>query len=127
MTDASFVQLSRRERQIMDVIYARGEATAAEVLADLPEPSTDASVRKLLRILEEKGHVDHERRGHSYVYRATIPHREASRSALRHVMDVFFQGSPSKAAAALLQGRRLSKEEADELARLIEKSARRGR
>ena len=121
--------LSRRERQILDLVYQLGEATAADVVARFPDEAGDASIRKLMRVLEEKGHLVHERRGHHYVYRPTVSHREASRSALRHVVDVFFQGSAHRAVTALIDPsqRRLSDEEREQLERLIAKAAREGR
>src|SRR4051812_49085562 len=94
--------LSRRERQIMDVVYARGEATAAEVLDGLPDPPTKTSVRTLLRILEEKGHLTHRQDGLTYVYKASRPRGRVGRSALRRVLQTFFDGSIEKAVAAHL-------------------------
>src|SRR5215470_4985098 len=94
--------LSRRERQIMDIVYARGEATAADVLAGLPDPPTKTAVRTLLRILEEKGHLTHRQEGLTYVYRASRPRGRAGRTALRRVLRTFFDGSLEKAVAAHL-------------------------
>ena len=123
------VDLSRRERQIMDVIYRLGRATAAQVVELLPDPPKDVTVRKLIRVLEEKGHLAHERRGREYVYRPTLPRSRARRAALKHLVDTFFDGSLSKAFAALLNVSRdsLTGEELDELAELIETTAREGR
>src|SRR6266849_2972154 len=95
--------LSRRERQIMDVLHARGAATAAEVLAGLPDPPGYSAVRALLRILEEKGHVRHRREGARYVYLSRTSPQSARRSALKRVVSTFFQGSVSQAMAALLE------------------------
>src|SRR5437667_12174301 len=95
-------QLSRRERQIMDALHARGNATAAEVLSALPDPPSYSAVRALLRILEEKGHVRHRREGARYVYVPRTSPESARRSALQRVVSTFFQGSVAQAMAALL-------------------------
>jgi predicted transcriptional regulator len=127
MADAS-VQLSRRERQIMDVIYRRGRATAAEVLDGLPDPPSYSAVRALLRLLEEKGHVQHEQDGPRYVYAPTVARDRARRSALKHVVRTFFDGSASEAMAALLDGEtRLDDAELDRLAAMIEQARKEGR
>src|ERR671925_464450 len=94
--------LSRRERQIMDIIYARGQATAAEVTAALPDPPSYSAVRALLRILEQKGHLRHEQDGPRYVFLPTVPRDRARRSAMRHLVRTFFDGSTEDAVAALL-------------------------
>src|SRR5437667_2265095 len=96
-------QLSRRERQIMDALHARGNATAAEVLAALPDPPSYSAVRALLRILEEKGHVKHRRDGARYVYLPRVSPETARRSALQRLVSTFFQGSVTQAMAALLE------------------------
>src|ERR1700741_1076026 len=103
MLDALTNQLSRRERQIMDVIYRHGRVTAAEVLADLPEPPGYSAVRAMLRLLEEKGEGRHERDGPRYVYLPTVNRDKARRSAMRHLVRTFFDGSTEDAVAALLQ------------------------
>ena len=127
MADAS-VQLSRRERQIMDVIYRRGRATAAEVLEDLPDPPSYSAVRALLRLLEAKGHVQHEQDGPRYVYAPTVARDRARRSALKHVVRTFFDGSASEAMAALLDGEaRLDDGELDRLSAMIEQARKEGR
>jgi predicted transcriptional regulator len=126
MADAP--QLSRRERQIMDVIYRRGRATAAEVLEDLPDPPSYSAVRALLRLLEEKGHVQHEQDGPRYVYAPTVARDRARRSALKHVVRTFFDGSASEAMAALLDGEtRLDDAELDRLSAMIEQARKEGR
>ena len=119
--------LSRRERQIMDVLFRRGRATAAEVMADLPGEPTSSTVRTQLRILEEKGHVRHEEEGLRYVYFPVVARSAARRSALRHLVDTFFEGSTEKAVAALLGGEssRIGQEELDRIADLVAK-ARKG-
>jgi predicted transcriptional regulator len=121
--------LSRRERQIMDVLYALGSATAAEVLERLPEPPSYSAVRAMLRILEEKGHVTHEQDGPRYLYRPTVERETARRGALEHLISTFFDGSPASAAAALLETAdgRIDDEGLRRLSQLIEKAKREGR
>jgi predicted transcriptional regulator len=120
--------LSRRERQILDILYQRGSATAADVQAGLPEPPSYSAVRALLRILEEKGHVRHEQDGPRYVYLPTIAHDNAQRSALRHVLQTFFNGSAEQAISALLgdSGGKLSTAELDRLASMIDTARKSG-
>lgn len=115
-------KLSRRERQIMDVLFRRGRATVAEVLDDLPNAPSYSAVRAHLRILEEKGHVTHSQEGPRYVYRAALAKDKAKRSALRHLVDTFFNGSPEQAMAALLDddASSLSDDELDRLSQLID-------
>jgi BlaI family transcriptional regulator, penicillinase repressor len=96
------ITLSRRERQMMDVLYARGRATAAEILEALPDPPTYSAVRAKLRVLEEKGHIRHEEESLRYVYLPTVPRDTARRSALRRIVSTFFDGSVEQAVAALL-------------------------
>ncbi|MSR60898.1 MAG: BlaI/MecI/CopY family transcriptional regulator [Planctomycetes bacterium] len=125
----SVLYLSKRERQILDVLYRLGEASASEVVASFPDEAGDASIRKLMRVLEEKGYLAHARRGHEYVYRPTVAHKDASRSALRHVVETFFGGSAHKAVSALIDPsqRRLTDEERAQLEKLIGKAAGEGR
>jgi predicted transcriptional regulator len=113
--------LSKRERQIMDILFRRGRATAAEVMADLPSDASNSTVRTQLRVLERKGHVRHEQDGLRFVYMPVVARRAARKSALRHVIDTFFDGSPEKAVAALLGGEaaKLSDEEFDRIAAMI--------
>ncbi|HWH71952.1 MAG TPA: BlaI/MecI/CopY family transcriptional regulator [Candidatus Sulfotelmatobacter sp.] len=122
-------QLSRRERQIMDIVHAKGQATAAEVLALLPEPPSYSAVRALLRILEEKGHVKHRREGARYIYVPRTSPETARRSALKRVVSTFFQGSVAQAMAALLEtpDTQLSETELTNLQQLIEKARKEGR
>src|SRR5918911_4967767 len=122
MVDYGQTQLSRRERQIMDVIYRLGRATAAEVLERLPDPPSYSAVRAMLRILEDKGHVRHEQDGPRYVYVPTVGRDNAKRSALRHILQTFFDGSAEQAISALLDesSSKLSPAELDRLARLID-------
>src|SRR5436309_8518671 len=121
--------LSRRERQIMDVLHAREQATAAEVLAALPDPPGYSAVRALLRILEEKGHIRHRRDGARYVYLPRVSRENARRSALKRVVSTFFQGSVAQAMAALLEtsDTHLSDTELTRLQQLIKKTRKEGR
>jgi BlaI family transcriptional regulator, penicillinase repressor len=120
--------LSRRERQILDILYQRGRATAAEVQAALAEPPSYSAVRALLRILEEKGHVRHEQDGPRYVYLPTVARGNAQRSAMRHMLQTFFDGSAEQAISALLDesSAKLSSAELDRLARLIDTARKSG-
>lgn len=120
--------LTRRERQIMDILYRRGRATANEVLEDLPGAPHYSTVRTQLRVLEEKGHVTHEEDGVRYVYMPALPRRAARKSALRHLVDTFFDGSAEQVVAAVLggEGARLSEEELDRIAELIERAKKEG-
>ena len=120
--------LSRRERQIIDILYAQGHATAAEVQAALPDPPSYSAVRAMLRILEDKGHVRHEQDGPRYIYRPTLNRDNAKRSALKHVLQTFFDGSAEQAISALLDesSTKLSDNELDRLARLIDQARRTG-
>ena len=117
-------QLSRRERQIMDVLYAHGPSTTAEVLDRLPQPPSYSAVRALLRILEEKGHVRHEQDGPRYVYLPRADRERARQSALKHLVQTFFDGSAEQAVAALLGsgGGRMAPAELERLATLIEQA-----
>ncbi|MCA1584899.1 MAG: BlaI/MecI/CopY family transcriptional regulator [Acidobacteria bacterium] len=116
--------LSRRERQIMDVLYRKGRATAAEIMRELPGDPSDSTVRTQLRVLEGKGHVRHEELGLRYVYMPVVARRAVRRSALRHVVDTFFDGSVEKVVAALLGGdrARLTDEELARIAELIDRA-----
>ena len=114
--------LSRRERQIMDVIYGRGQATAAEVAEAIPHPPSYSAVRALLRILEEKGYLRHESQGVRYVFLPTVKPSSARRSALKGIVRTFFGGSVEQTVAALLGQQKLSPEELDRLAALIDRA-----
>ena len=120
--------LTRRERQIMDILFRRGRATAAEVLEELPGQTSYSTVRTQLRVLEEKGHVRHAEEGLRYVYMPAVARRAARTSALRHLLDTFFAGSTEKAVAALLggEGARLSDEELDRITELVAKARKEG-
>jgi BlaI family transcriptional regulator, penicillinase repressor len=121
------VDLSRRERQIMDIIYRRGSATAADVTADLPDPPTSTAVRTMLRILENKGHLTHEQDGVRYLYRAVVDRDKARESMIGHMLKTFFNGSAEQAMATLIDraGSDLSDAELARLAGMIEKARKR--
>ena len=112
--------LSRRERQIMDVVYRVGKVTAAEVLAELPDPPSYSAVRAMLRLLEEKGHIRHEQDGPRYIYLPTVARSTVRKSALGHVVRTFFGGSVPTAMAALLESRPLSPEEYQRLSQMLD-------
>jgi predicted transcriptional regulator len=118
--------LSRRERQIMDILHRRGRATVAEVMSDLTGEPAYSTVRAQLRVLEEKGHIRHEEEQLRYVYLPAQSHRIASRSALKHLVDTFFQGSPEQVVEALLgkDGAGISRDELDRIADVIERARR---
>ena len=120
--------LSRRERQIIDILYRRGRATAAEVMEDLPGDSTSSTVRTQLRVLEDKGHVRHEQEGQRYIYTPAIARGTVRRSALKHLVETFFDGSVEQTVAALLGGdaSRLSDEQLDRIEDLIKKARKEG-
>ena len=120
--------LSRRERQIIDILYRRGRATAAEVMEELPADTTSSTVRTQLRVLEEKGHVRHGQDGQRYVYSPAVPRGTVRRSALKHLVETFFDGSVEQAVAALLggEGSRLSQQQLDRIEELIRKARKEG-
>jgi predicted transcriptional regulator len=122
-------KLSRRERQIMDALYRRGRATAAEILEEIPDPPGYSAVRAMLRVLEEKKHIRHEAEDLRYVYMPVVPRDKARRSAALHMLDTFFDGSAEQAVATLLNvsARNLSKDDFDRLAALVEKARQEGR
>jgi predicted transcriptional regulator len=121
-------ELSRRERQIIDILYTQGRGTAAEVQAALPDPPSYSAVRAMLRILEEKGHARHEQDGPRYVYLPTVARDNAKRSAMRHMLRTFFDGSAEQAISALLDdaSTKMSDVELDRLARMISDARRTG-
>ena len=120
--------LSRRERQIMDILYRLGTATAAEIRTHLPEAPSYSTVRALLRILEEKGHLKHHYDGPRYVFTPVVSRPAAQKSALRQMVRTFFDGSATQAVAALLDmsARELTEEELDKLGKLVEQAKREG-
>ena len=116
--------LSRRERQIMDILYRRGRATGIEVMADLAGDPSYSTVRTQLRVLERKGHVRHEENGAKFIYMPAVPRRSARKSALRHLVDTFFDGSVEKVVGALLggEGARVSEQELERIAEQVAKA-----
>jgi predicted transcriptional regulator len=128
MRRALHTALSRRERQIMDILFRRGRAAAADVMHDLPGEPSYSTVRTQLRVLEQKGHVRHEQDGVRYVYTPVVARHAARKSALRHVIETFFDGSPEKAVTALLGGEaaKLTGEQLDRIADLIARSRKDG-
>ena len=121
--------LSRRERQILDILYQRGKASAAEVRDAMEDAPSYSAVRALLRVLEDKGHVRHQAEGLKYVYVPAVARDKAKRSAVKHLVDTFFNESPEQVVAALLDvsSRRLTGEELDRMAAMIEKAKREGK
>ena len=128
MTSARDRALTRRERQIMDILYRRGRVTAAEVMSELSGEPNYSTVRTQLRVLEEKGQVRHEEEGLRYVYSPAVPRRMARKSALRHLVDTFFDGSAEQVVAAVLGGeaKRLSDDDLKRIADLVAKARKDG-
>jgi len=128
MASSLHTVLTRRERQIMDILFRRGRVTAAEVMSELPGNPSYSTVRTQLRVLEEKGHVRHDEEGLRYVYMPAVRVHTARKSALKHLVDTFFDGSAEKAVAALLGGAaaKVSAEELDRIADLIAKARKGG-
>lgn len=127
--NSSSQALTKRERQIMDVLYRLGRATAAEIMAEVPGEPTNSTIRTQLRVLERKGHVKHDEVGLRYLYMPLVPRHSARKSALRHVVDTFFDGSSVKAVAALLGGEasRVSDDELERIAELVRNARGDGR
>ena len=125
---ATHAVLTRRERQIVDILYRRGRATAGEVMEELPGQPSYSTVRTQLRVLEEKGHVRHEEQGLRYVYMPAVPRGAARKSALRHLIDTFFDGSAEQVVGALLggAGARLTDEELERIAELVARARKDG-
>src|SRR6202140_469975 len=121
--------LSRRERQILDILYARGRATAAEILGSLPDPPSYSATRALLRVLEDKGHVRHEEDGPRYVFMPRVPKERARRAALKPLLQTFFHHSTESAVAALLDvsAKKLTPQELDRIEALIEGARKEGK
>ena len=121
--------LSRRERQIMDILYQRGKSSASEVREAMPDAPSYSAVRAMLRILEEKGHVKHQAEGLKYVYAPVVGRDRAKRSAMKHLLDTFFSDAPEQAVATLLDvsSRSLKPEELDRMAEMIEKARKEGK
>ncbi len=122
-------QLSRRERQIMDIVFARGEATAAVITAALPDPPSQAAVRTMIRILENRGHLTHYKRGREFIYQPTVPRANAADRALDRVLHIFFDGSFEKAVATHLarHGEKMSPEQLKRLSALIRDAKQKGK
>ncbi|HKF20671.1 MAG TPA: BlaI/MecI/CopY family transcriptional regulator [Candidatus Angelobacter sp.] len=129
MDSQKHLQLGRRERQIMDVIYRRGQASVAEVRGDLPDPPSYSAVRAMLGLLEDKGYLRHQQQGLKYVYLPADDTSQVRNSALQHMVKTFFGGSPERAVAALLEmsDSKLSEKERHYLAQLIKKAQQEGR
>ncbi|HVU86078.1 MAG TPA: BlaI/MecI/CopY family transcriptional regulator [Pirellulales bacterium] len=129
MTKGPHADLGRRERQIMDAIHELGEASVGDVLARLADPPSYSAVRTMMRLLEEKGYLKHRRDGMKYIYRPTLAPEKARRSALQHLLKTFFSGSAGDAVAAVLdlEGDKISAEELDRLAQLIDEARKEGR
>lgn len=129
MKEDQLLNLSKRERQIMDVVYMLGEATATDILEHLPQKAGEASIRKLIRVVEAKGYLTHRREGPRYVYQPTIPSDVASRHALRHTLKTFFRGSAPKIVSALLALKEggLSEDEITEILALIRQAKEKGK
>ena len=121
--------LSRRERQIMDILYRRGKASASDIREAMADAPSYSAVRAMLRILEEKGHVRHQAEGLKYVYAPTVARDKAKRTAMKHLMETFFNGSPEHVVAALLDvtSTKLTQEELDRMAQLIERARKEGK
>ncbi len=121
--------LSRRERQIMDILYQRGKASSTDVREAMPDAPSYSAVRAMLRVLEEKGHVKHQAEGLKYVYVPTVTRDKAKRSAVKHLMDTFFSNSPEQVVAALLDvsSTHLTREELDRMAQMIERAQKEGK
>ena len=119
----SLNELSRRERQIMDILFREGQGTASEVQSAMADAPSYSAVRAMLRILEDKGHIRHEQDGPRYIYKPVIARERAKRSAMRHLLHTFFEGSHEQAVAALLDeaSTSLSEQELDRLAKVIER------
>ena len=126
MTKALLTSLTRRERQIMDILFRLGRASAAEVMAELPGKPNSSTVRTQLRVLEEKGHVRHEDQGQRFIYMPAVPRHAARKSALRHLVDTFFDGSAEKVVAAVLggEGTRMSEAELGRIAELVARATK---
>ncbi len=125
----SLTPLSRREREILDILYRQGKATASEVKDAMTDPPSYSGVRGMLRVLEEKGHVKHENDGLKYVYTPVVNPDKAKKSAVKHLVETFFKDAPDQVVAALLDvsSKRLTREELDRMSEMIEKAKREGK
>jgi predicted transcriptional regulator len=122
-------ELSRREREILDILYRNGKASASDVKDAMKDPPTYSGVRGMLRVLEEKGHVKHESEGLKYVYTPVVNPEKAKRSAIKHLVETFFRDSPEQVVAALLDvsSKRLTREELDRMSEMIELAKKEGK
>ena len=122
-------QFSRRERQIIDILYARGASTVMEVLAEMPDPPSDKSVRGLLEVMEKKGHVKRRKRGRENIYAPTLPRKRAGQQALKHLLETFFNGGLDDAVVSHLESpkSRVSEEELENIRAAIEQAREEGR
>ncbi len=129
MTDEIFKNLTRRERQIMEVVYMLGKATASQILARMPDKISDGSLRKLVRVLQEKGHLTHERLGREHLYRPVVTREQAQQQAAGNLLRTLFRGSLSDAVSALLDAKqgKLDETDADQIRRLIDDAEQEGR
>ena len=129
MAKKTEMHLSRRERQIMDVIYSSGQASAMEVLDGLPDPPSYSAIRALLRILEEKGHLKHRKSGTKFIYQPTKSRKQAGKTAVKRLLKTFFDDSAEQAVAALLDASdtKLSRDELNGLSKLIDKAKKKGK
>ncbi len=128
MAKPSPEHFSRRERQIMDILYEHGSSTAAEVLDRLADPPGYSAVRAALRVLGEKGHITHTREGHHYVFRPVVPRARARKAATRRLLDTFFDGSTEQAVATLIEDADgFDHDELDKIAELIDRARKDGR
>ena len=126
---AQKTRFSRREREIMDIVFRQGRVTAQEVMAEMADPPSYSAVRSTLSILENKGHLTHEQQGNRYVYLPTVDPKAARATALEHVLTTFFDGSAAEVVTALLEERKtkLAKQELDKMSKLITEARREGR
>jgi BlaI family transcriptional regulator, penicillinase repressor len=129
MSKKTAVHLSRRERQIMDIVYRAGQVTVAHVLEQMPDPPSYSAVRAMMRVLEDKGHLRHQQEGLAYVYLPVVSPDSARRSAVSHLMRTFFQGSAERAVAAVLEASqtKLSPAELERIAAMVEAARKEGR
>jgi BlaI family transcriptional regulator, penicillinase repressor len=129
MVKKTAAHLSRRERQIMDIVYRAGQVTVAQVQEQMADPPGYSAVRAMMRVLEEKGHLRHQQEGLAYVYLPTVSPDTARRSAVSHLMRTFFQGSAERAVAAVLEAShtRLSPDELERIAAMVEAARKEGR
>ena len=129
MLNSQQAGLSRRERQILEILYRHGKVSASDVRAAMPDAPGYSAVRAMLRVLEEKGHVKHQAEGLRYVYVPTVAPEKAKRSAVKHLMDTFFNDAPEQVVAALLDvsSKRLTREELNRMSEMIEKAKLEGK